>query len=219
MTLRWKRWLVKAAVAGAIACALHLPAQKPQADPLRAGFNDPPVSAKLRCYWWWLNGNTTNETITRDLEGMKSHGYAGAILVDADGSGQQGNLEVPIGPAIGSPRWIALFVHALAEAQSLGLEISLNVTSRLDVGIIGGPTVTPQDAMKVLAYSRNLVEGGGSKTVQLAQPPFGMASIAPSQPSPIRCGMELLSQALPGADESRSAIWFSRRHQRRRGSP
>ena len=158
-------------MAGVIACGLHLPAQKPQVDALRAGFDDPPKAAKLRCYWWWLNGNTTDGTITRDLEGMKSHGYAGAILVDADGSGQEGNLEVPVGPAIGSPKWIALFVHALAEAQRLGLEISLNVTSRLDVGIIGGPTVAPQDAMKLLTYSRSLVEGGGSRTLQLAQPP------------------------------------------------
>ena len=142
-----------------------------QQDALLAGFREPPAAAKLRCYWWWLNGNTTNQTITHDLEEMKSRGFGGAILVNADGSGQEGNLEVPAGPSIGSPQWIALFVHALAEAQRLRLEISLNVTSRLDVGIIGGPTVKPQDAMKLLTYSRNFVDGGGSRTVQLAQPP------------------------------------------------
>lgn len=141
-------------------------------DPLLAGFLSPPQSAHLRCYWWWLNGNTTADTITRDLEGMKSHGYAGAILVDADGSGQQGNLEVPVGPAIGSPKWIALYVHALDVAQRLGLEISLNVTSRWDVGIAGGSTVTPEDAMKLLTFSQLVVEGGGSRTVQLKSPPI-----------------------------------------------
>lgn len=141
-----------------------------QMDAMRAGFRDPPVAARVRCYWWWLNGNTTADAITRDLEGMKSHGYGGAILADADGSGQQGNLEVPAGPAIGSPQWLALFVHALAEAKRLGLEISLNVTSRLDVGIIGGPTVTPEDAMKLLTWSRATVEGGGTRKLQLATP-------------------------------------------------
>ncbi|MGH9589499.1 MAG: glycosyl hydrolase, partial [Terracidiphilus sp.] len=140
-------------------------------DALRAGFEHPPKSAELRCYWWWLNGNVTEQSITRDLEAMKSHGYAGAILVDADGSGQQGNLEVPAGPAIGSPQWIELFVHALAVAQKLGLQISLNVTSRWDVGIIGGPTVTPADAMKLLTYSRTIVDGGGAKTLHLHAPP------------------------------------------------
>lgn len=141
-----------------------------QQDILRAGFLDPPQAAKARCYWWWLNGNTTADTITHDLEGMKSHGIGGAILVDADGSGQQGNLEVPVGPAIGSPQWLKLFVHALAVAQKLGLQISLNVTSRWDVGIIGGATVTPADAIKLLTYSRTVVEGGSAKTLQLPAP-------------------------------------------------
>lgn len=142
----------------------------PQQSVLRQGFASPPSQAKLRCYWWWLNGNTTAETITRDLEGMKANGYAGAILVDADGSGQQGGAEVPVGPAIGSPQWIALYVHALEVAQKLGLEISLNITSRWDVGVIGGTTVTPEDAMKLLTFSQSEVEGGGSRTVQLASP-------------------------------------------------
>lgn len=137
---------------------------------LHAGFERPPVPAELRCYWWWLNGNTTADTITHDLEAMKAKGYAGAILVDADGSGQQGGLEVPVGPAIGSPQWIALFVHALDVAQKLGLEISLNVTSRWDVGIIGGPTVTPEDALKLLTYSQQIVEGGSHQSVQLKAP-------------------------------------------------
>ncbi|MGC9198417.1 MAG: glycosyl hydrolase [Acidobacteriaceae bacterium] len=142
-----------------------------QVESLQAGFEHPPKAAKVRCYWWWLNGNTTADTITRDLEGMKAKGYAGAILVDADGSGSQGNLEVPVGPAIGSAQWIALFVHALDVAQKLGLQISLNVTSRWDVGVIGGSTVTPEDALKLLTYSRQIVTGGGRRRLRLASPP------------------------------------------------
>ncbi|HEY1649850.1 MAG TPA: glycosyl hydrolase [Terracidiphilus sp.] len=158
------------AVATLCAAALHGQAQAKQVDALRSGFENPPASARLRCYWWWLNGNTTADTITRDLEGMKAKGFAGAILVDADGSGQAGNLEVRSGPAIGSPQWIALFVHALTVAQRLGLEISLNITSRGDVGIIGGPTVSPEDAMQHLTWSRATVNGGGQRTVQLTAP-------------------------------------------------
>lgn len=140
-------------------------------DRLHAGFLEPPQASLARCYWWWLNGNTTADTITHDLEGMKSHGFGGAILVDADGSGEQGNVEVRTGPAIGSPQWLALFVHALQVAQKLNLEVSLNVTSRWNVGIIGGATVTPQDAMKQMTWSRATVDGGGPRTVQLADPP------------------------------------------------
>lgn len=166
----WTKRLLLAAVVSAISCVLHGQAATSRTDTLRAGFQQPPATAKLRCYWWWLNGNTTADTITHDLEGMKAHGYGGVIVVDADGSGQDGNAEVPLGPPIGSPGWIALFVHALSEAKRLGLEISLNVTSRWDVGIIGGPTVKPEDAVKMMTWSRIVVDGGGIKKIQLPAP-------------------------------------------------
>jgi hypothetical protein len=169
MISRRKKALLQTFLLAGLVANMHGQARSQQ-DALHAGFLEPPAPAKIRCYWWWLNGNTTAETITRDLEGMKARGIAGAILVDADGSGQQGNDEVPMGPAIGSPQWIALYVHALAVAQKLGLEISLNVTSRWDVGIIGGPTVTPEDAMKMMTWSRVIVDGGGTRKVQLASP-------------------------------------------------
>ena len=196
-------WCLFLVLVGVSAVSL---AQTPgeETNALHAGFKQPPAAAKLRCYWWWLNGNTTAETITRDLKAMKAHGYAGAILVDADGSDKQRNTEVPTGPAIGSPRWIALYVHALAVAQKLGLEISLNVTSRWDVGIIGGPTVKPEDAMKLLTFSHSIVEGGGNRTVQLASPPVTNGFYRPIAilAYPLRHGVPL-----PGAPRSgRTAI-------------
>ena len=85
-------------------------------DPLETGFAAPPPEARLRCYWWWLNGNTNEAAITRDLEQMRAKGYGGAILVDADGSGQEHNRMVPAGPTFGSARWRELYRHALKEA-------------------------------------------------------------------------------------------------------
>jgi hypothetical protein len=83
-----------------------------QQDVLHAGFLEPPATAKLRCYWWWLNGNTTAETITRDLEGMKSHGYGGAILVDADGSGQgAASKSAPVRPSAVPSGWLCMFMR------------------------------------------------------------------------------------------------------------
>jgi hypothetical protein len=137
-------------------------------SPLRAGFAAPPQSAKLRCYWWWLNGNTTEAAITRDLTEMKAKGYGGAILVDANGSDQGGNAGVPPGPLFGSPQWVKLYLFALETAKKLGLEISLNATSGWN---LGGPSVTPQDAAKVLTFSRQIVEGGGARSTQLTMPP------------------------------------------------
>ena len=78
---------------------------------LETGFLNPPHSAGVRCFWWWLNGNVTKEAITRDLEEMKDKGFSGALIFDANGANQQGNENVPAGPLFASPEWTKLFVH------------------------------------------------------------------------------------------------------------
>ena len=126
---------------------------------LREGFASPPAQAKLRCYWWWLNGNTTEETITRDLTEMSRKGFGGVLLVDANGSNQGGNANVPPGPLFGSPAWVRLYVHALKTAAQLHLEVTLNITSGWN---LGGPDVTPDHASHLLTWSRTVVQDGKS---------------------------------------------------------
>lgn len=133
---------------------------------LRAEFKNPPAEAKLRCYWWWLNGNTDKATITHDLEEMKAKGIGGALLVDADGSGQEGHKSVPAGPTFASPAWIELYKHALREADRLGIEITLNINSGWN---LGGPYVKPEEASKVLTYSR-IPHKGGRFSLSLPKP-------------------------------------------------
>src|ERR1017187_5173673 len=152
-----------AALAVPILCA-------PSHDALREGFTNPPPEARLRCYWWWLNGNTTEAAITRDLEAMKSNGYGGALLVDADGSSQLGNRPGPAGPVFGSPAWRVLYLHALREAARLDLEISLNIVSGWN---LGGPMVTPEQGAKLLTWSRIAVDGPAE--LHPALPPPGSA--------------------------------------------
>jgi hypothetical protein len=151
----------------ALAAATLLVSQQSR-DPLETGFADPPADARLRCYWWWLNGNTNEVAITRDLEQMRAKGYGGALLVDADGSGQKGNRMVPAGPTFGSARWRELYRHALREAARLDLEISLNVLSGWN---LGGPDVKPEQAAKLLTFSRVTVRGPGLIRRALPQPP------------------------------------------------
>ncbi len=162
---------------------------------LRAGFENPPQTAKLRCYWWWLNGYTTAETITRDLTEMKTHGYAGVILVDDAASSSVPG--VPLGPEYGSPAWMKLYLHALKLAQQLGLEISLEITDGGNVGILGGPGTTAEDALKLLTWSQTDVTGGSELTVKLPMPAanqgyyFPIAVLA----YPLRHGVPLPGEA------------------------
>ena len=120
------------------------------------GWSNPPNSARLRAYWWWLNGNVTRESITRDLEQMKAKGFGGAVLIDAGGANQWGNAQVPHGPTFLTPEWRELYRHALREANRLGLEMSLNIQSGWN---LGGPMVTPDDAAKKLVWSELRVTG------------------------------------------------------------
>ena len=131
------------------------------------GWQNPPNEARLRAYWWWLNGNVTSNSITRDLEEMKAKGFGGAVLIDANGADQSGNATVPHGPDFFSPAWRALYKHTLNEANRLGLEISLNIQSGWN---LGGPTVTKDDAAKKYVWSETKISGGTNLEIKLPEP-------------------------------------------------
>lgn len=137
------------------------------AKDLETGFRNPPHSAGVRCFWWWLNSNVTREAITRDLEEMKDKGYSGALIFDADGSSQQGNRRVPAGPLFAGPEWTQLFVHACREAKRLDLKLSLNIQSGWN---LGGPKVTAQEATQTLVWSKTTVKGPATIKQELEQP-------------------------------------------------
>ncbi len=134
---------------------------------LEAGWNNPPIEARTRCFWWWLNGNVTKEAITRDLEAMRAQGMGGGLLIDADGSGQRGNQMVPAGPMFGSDPWRELMVHAVKEADRLDLELCLAIQSGWN---LGGPDITPEEMAKQVTWSELTVSSPGRLAQPLPQP-------------------------------------------------
>ena len=135
---------------------------------LESGFTDPPLEARTRCFWWWLNGNVTEEAITRDLEEMKAKGFGGALIFDASSSSHRTVDPVPPGPMYGTAPWRVLFRHAVAEAHRLGLELGLNIQSGWN---LGGPCVTADEAAKQLSWSEMTVVGPQSGLLKLPAPP------------------------------------------------
>ncbi len=135
---------------------------------LQSGFVDPPAESGIRSYWWWLNSNLTKDCITKDLEAMKSNGYGGAIIFDAGSSNYAVAKKTEAGPAFLSEEWMELFAHAVREADRLGLEISLNVQSGWNPG---GPSVTPEHALKKITWSELELEGPAKVTAELPLPP------------------------------------------------
>jgi hypothetical protein len=136
-------------------------------DSLAEGFANPPRPARLRAYWWWLNGNVTKAAITRDLEEMAAKGFGGALICDAGGAEQDGNARVPHGPDFFSPEWRELYKHTLREADRLGLEMSLNIQSGWN---LGGPMVKTEDAPKKLVWSEVRVKGAAKDPLKLPEP-------------------------------------------------
>jgi len=123
---------------------------------LKQEFQFPPNSARIRAYWWWLNSNVTKDGITKDLEAMEANGYGGAIIFDAGSSNYRVAKKTEAGPAFLSEEWLELFAHAVKEADRLGMELSINVQSGWNPG---GPSVTPEDAMKKIIWSDTTVTG------------------------------------------------------------
>jgi hypothetical protein len=142
--------------------------RKEISNDFEADFLNPPSYARLRAFWWWLNSNVTEDCITKDLEAMKANGYGGAIIFDAGSSNYSIALKTEPGPAFLSNRWMELYKHAIREADRLGLELTINVQSGWNPG---GPSVTPEYAMKTITWSEKNVTGPGKITDSLPEPP------------------------------------------------
>ena len=154
-----------AAIAALLASSLWTQAQ-PQGDPLERGFQNPPDSAKPRTWWHWTNGNVTQEGITKDLEWMKRAGIGGFQLADvAAGGGQTVDRKI----LFGTPEWLDAVRHAAAEAERLGLEMT--IFSSPGWSETGGPWVQPEEAMKKLVWSETSVTGPRAFHEQLPHPP------------------------------------------------
>ena len=158
---------VLALLAGGMLAVLARGVAAGTSDELEQGFARPPISTRLRAYWWWLNGNVTKDSITKDLQWMKAIGMGGGLVFDAGGATQGGHAPVPAGPLYGSPAWRELFKHALREGDRLGLEIGLNLQSGWN---LGGPMVTPDKAAKVIAWSQFQVQSPKTLSVVLPKP-------------------------------------------------
>ena len=100
---------------------------------LPAAFADPPLQTRPGCFWAWLNGSITAEQITRDLEAMKQGGMRGGEIWDVAAHADP-DRRVPAGPAFLGPESTRLIVHAIREADRLGLELGLVASSGWNAG-------------------------------------------------------------------------------------
>ncbi|GHT40649.1 hypothetical protein AGMMS49965_09230 [Bacteroidia bacterium] len=143
---------------------------------LEWGFLNPPDSARPGVYWYFMDGNVSKASITKDLEAMKEAGIGYVVYLEV-------NVGVPRGKVdFLSEEWQDLFGYAVKECERLGIFITLG-TGPGWCGS-GGPWVEGAQSMQHLVYSSVDVSGGGTQTIQLPKPTprmpfFGEGTLTP----------------------------------------
>ena len=158
-SLNWNnRILVLAAVAST------LPAFSQSA--LERGFKEPPNIARPRVYWYWQNGNITQEGLTKDLEWMHRAGIGGVETFDVAVTTPTVVKDRLI---YMTPNWKNAFRHSLEVTDRLGMTVTIGAAPGWSQ--TGGPWVKPVDAMKKFVWTETRVSGGKPVTVVLPKPP------------------------------------------------
>ena len=151
---------------------------------LKEGFLNPPDSARPGVYWYFMDGNTSREAMTADLESMKAAGIGYVLFLEV-------NVGVPRGKVdFLSEEWQGLYVHAVRESERLGIQIVMG--SGPGWAGSGGPWVKPEQSMMHLVTSSTVVHGPLVFKGQLGKPeartPFFGAGILTPELKQIRDG-------------------------------
>src|SRR3569833_4001432 len=143
---------------------------------LKQGFLNPPDGAKPGVYWYFMDGNMTAASVTKDLEAMKKAGIGNVIFLEV-------NVGIPRGKVdFLSGEWQNLFKHAVKEAERLGIAITLGIGPGWTGS--GGPRVPGKQSMQHLVSSTINVFGGNKQPIKLPVPPpmkpyFGEGAFTP----------------------------------------
>lgn len=143
-------------------CIFIVLATQCEAESLEQGFRNPPNSAKPHTWWHWVNDNISKEGITADLEAMKRVGIGGVQIFNVD-------VGVPSGGVtFMSDRWREMMVHAVKEANRLGIEVCVHNCAGWSSS--GGPWVKPEHAMLMVVTREVRVQGPLRFSEVLPQP-------------------------------------------------
>src|SRR5690625_1329982 len=62
-------------------------------DILQSGFVDPPDNAKVKVYWWWINGSADKIRIREELEAFREAGISAVDIFDIGTPGHSSRSE------------------------------------------------------------------------------------------------------------------------------
>lgn len=129
-------------------------------------FVTPPEEARPWAYWYWMHGALSKDGLTRDLEAMKEAGFEGAYIFTIRGVPEEALIEPSYHQL--SDEWWEMVVHAIAEADRLGLQIGYHVSDGF--ALAGGPWISPELSMQKVVWSEQVVAGDQRFSGRLEQP-------------------------------------------------
>lgn len=134
-----------------IACAISSVAQ----THLSKNFKSPPLQARPKALWPWVNGNFNLSQITYELEEAKAKGMAGFDIWDV-GTSMNSSRIIPDGPAFLSDESLQAIAHTIREADRLGMEIGLISSSSWNAG---GHWIKPEHGAMGIFRSDTILQG------------------------------------------------------------
>lgn len=134
-----------------------------QSNNLKAGFLRPPADCRPGVYWYFMDGNMNAESITRDLESMKTAGIGQVVFLEVNVGIPRGNVTFL------SDEWLHLFSHLVKEATRLGISVTLGIGPGWTGS--GGPWVTANRSMQTLVASETVIQANDAAPVVLPVPP------------------------------------------------
>ena len=117
-------------------------------------------------WFHFIGGNVSKKGITADLEAIAGSGISGIELFHGQFGGPWPGVDTQI--TCLSPSWEDALLHTARECRRLGLRFTMQNCPGWAMS--GGPWITPQNAMRHLAWSRTDISGGKPVTNSLTQP-------------------------------------------------
>lgn len=147
-----------------VCLALVLPAMVSAQDSFRHSrdtasvesmFSDPPVSARPKALWPWVNGNFSLSQISYELREAKLKGMGGFDIWDVGAMVDVNNI-LPDGPSFLGDESLQAIAHTIREADELDLEIGLITSSSWNAG---GRWIQPRHGAMGIYTSDTIVSG------------------------------------------------------------
>lgn len=168
--MRYKFLVFGFSLSAAVLAGCSFDAERPSARPMEVvenEFANPPMSARPRVWWHWMNGNVTKDGIAKDLEWMHRVGIGGLQNFDANLLTPQIVEERLV---FMDPKWKDAFRFAAEKADKLGLEFAIAASPGWSE--TGGPWVQAHNGMKKLVWTETFIEGGKDVRVELPKPAY-----------------------------------------------